>query len=1165
MYQLKQCLVLLGALLLFSYCNQPMDQSGPRKLEILLLGHDSEHHNSEAYLPLLASALTPKGFNFSYSSDLADLNEANLQRYDALMVYANHDEIEPAQEKALLQFVKKGGGLLPIHSASFCFRNSDEYVELVGGQFKSHETGTFTAEIIAPDHPAMKGVDAFETWDETYVHDLHTQDRTVLMERVEGDEREPYTWVKEYGKGRMFYTALGHDERTWSKPGFHRLLEQGILWAVGEQKAEALAQLSFPERTYSEAIIPNYEKRDPAPLLQAPLDVEASQQLIQIPPGFELELFASEPDIVNPICMNWDERGRLWIVETRDYPNEINTTLLEGNDKIKILEDTDGDGKADKFTVFAEGLSVPTSLVFSNGGVIVSQAPYFLFLKDTDGDDKADVKEVLMKGWGTSDTHAGPSNLQYGFDNQIWGVVGYSAYDGIVGTDTLKFSQAAYRFEPDGSGMEMMGKTSNNTWGLGFSETFDVFISTANNTHSGYLGVPNRLLSKAEGLNVKGVQKIDGHYAFHTVTQNFRQVDVFGGFTAAAGHQLYTARSFPKDYWNRIALVCEPTGHLLHQAIIEKDGAGFKEKDGWNLLASADEWVSPVQASVGPDGAVWILDWYNFIIQHNPTPTGFENGNGNAHINPLRDKQHGRIYRLRHKASAPEPAMALSAADKEGLLAGLRHSNMLWRMHAQRLIVEEGIEGLEEKLYAIVANTTVDEIGLNSPAVHALWTMHGLGLITEAHPAALAVAHEALSHPAAGVRKAALMCLPKNEKELNVLMAAGIFKDPDLHTRLAAVVALGDMPSADLVGENLYELSQDPIVKKDDWLSRAVYAAAAKHKASFSKALLRAKAELLAQLDSEELGGDKQWQRPELDESDWAPIKVPARWEVAAGRALERFDGTLWYRRKIELTDEQAAEGATISLGMVDDTDVTFINGQQVGGMSNNVDDKRLYSIKRGVLKAGENTIAIKVSDERWRGGIYGDIADLFLQVGQEKLDLSGEWKYKVEKVIRSSQSIFASGISVEDLFIKHYGPYAKKIVGTGTGDEQAVDREIVIKTIPEQMKYDVTNLALKAGETVAIVFENIDAMQHNLLIGAIGSLDIIGEAADLLAQRGGETVDYIPNIPQVLAATPLVNSGESYRLIFKVPQEAGEYPYVCTFPGHWRMMNGVITVSGGI
>ena len=149
-------------------------------------------------------------------------------------------------------------------------------------------------------------------------------------------------------------------------------------------------------------------------------------QHIQVPPDFELQLFAAEPDIVKPIAMAWDERGRLWIAETVDYPNEVREGE-PGRDRIKILEDTDRDGRADKFTVFAEGLNIPTSLTFANGGVIVAQAPHFLFLKDTDGDDKADERQVILSGWGTRDTHAGPSNLRYGFDNHIWGAAATNA------------------------------------------------------------------------------------------------------------------------------------------------------------------------------------------------------------------------------------------------------------------------------------------------------------------------------------------------------------------------------------------------------------------------------------------------------------------------------------------------------------------------------------------------------------------------------------------------------------------------------------------------------------------------------------------------------------------------------------------------------------------
>ena len=283
-----------------------------------------------------------------------------------------------------------------------------------------------------------------------------------------------------------------------------------------------------------------------------------------------------------------------------------------------IGEDVDGDGKADKFTIFADKLNIPTSIVFANGGLVVSMAPYFLFLKDTDGDDRADVREIIMKGWDKNDTHFGPSNLQYGFNNKIWGVVG-SGFTGLSKDGKeYNFRTGVYNLNPDGTGLNFLGNTSNNTWGLGITEENNVFISTANNTHSAYYSMPASLLQRnLLGSKIQSVQKIDGHYDSDSLTPNLRQVDVVGGFTSAAGHHFYTARDFPKSYWNRIAFVCEPTVRLIHNAIISPNGSGFSENDGWNLLASSDEWVGPVQAEVGPDGAVWVADWYNFIIQHN--------------------------------------------------------------------------------------------------------------------------------------------------------------------------------------------------------------------------------------------------------------------------------------------------------------------------------------------------------------------------------------------------------------------------------------------------------------------------------------------------------------------------------------------------------------------
>src|SRR5262249_6373106 len=158
---------------------------------------------------------------------------------------------------------------------------------------------------------------------------------------------------------------------------------------------------------YEPARIPNYvpsarwgTQGEPIGRMQRPLPPAESQRHLIVPCGFEARLFAAEPDIAKPACMAWDHGGWLWVAETTDYPNE-RQPAGQGHDRIKICEDTDGDGRADRFTVFADGLSIPTSLAFADGGVVVHQAPETLFLKDTDGDDKADEKTVLLTGWGT--------------------------------------------------------------------------------------------------------------------------------------------------------------------------------------------------------------------------------------------------------------------------------------------------------------------------------------------------------------------------------------------------------------------------------------------------------------------------------------------------------------------------------------------------------------------------------------------------------------------------------------------------------------------------------------------------------------------------------------------------------------------------------------------
>lgn len=839
------------SLILLAACGESVKEVAddePRRIEILFLGHESEHHNSNAYVPILASALTKDGINISYTEDPNDLEAANLRQYDGLIIYANHDSIGENQEKALLNYIEEGHAFIPIHCASYCFRNSPAYIDLVGGQFMEHDTATFTSIIKDRDHPAMAGIEEFSTWDETYKHHKLADDLTVLMERQEGDSFEPWTWVKDSGKGKIFYTAYGHDERTWENPNFQQLIKNGIVWAVSDQVRENWEEFEkdIPTLEYKEvANIPNYEKRTPAPQYQLPLSAEKSAMLTQVPPGFKLELFASEPDIINPIAMNWDEKGRLWVIETVDYPNTVRDDKGVGDDRIKILEDTDGDGRADKVTVFADQLNIPTSFVFFNGGVVVSQAPHFLYLKDEDGDDKADVREILIEGWGTFDTHAGPSNLQYGIDNNLYGVLGYSGFKGQIFGKDHEFRQGIYRFNPTTEEFEFLTKTSNNTWGLGITEDNTIFASTANNTHSVYMGIPINLFDEVKGTKVKSSQKIDGHYDMKPTTRNYRQVDVFGGFTAAAGHHFYTARKYPKEYWNKVAFVCEPTGGLVHIAKIEKEGAGYREKDGGNLITSADEWFSPVEAKVGPDGVVWVADWYNFIVQHNPTPStergGYdaENGSGNAYINPLRDKENGRIWRIVPKNYSASGLKMIDRADKDEILKALSDDNLFWRLTAQRLLIEEFPTSAKDDLIQLVSASKMDEEGLNAPAIHALWALHSISNM-ERDESIRPVFINALSNSSAGVRKAAIQALPKMKWSDQAITESDLLKDEDNGVQLQALVYFADRNSSEDIGQTLYDLSQTRLVKEDEWLANALYLAASKNAAGFISAFLSA-------------------------------------------------------------------------------------------------------------------------------------------------------------------------------------------------------------------------------------------------------------------------------------------------------------------------------------
>ena len=498
---------------------------------------------------------------------------------------------------------------------------------------------------------------------------------------------------------------------------------------------------------------------------------------------------------------------------------------------------------------------------------MVSEARHMLFLKDTDGDDKADVRQAGLPGWGTGDTHAMQSNLGRGFDNWLYGAVGYSNFRGNVGGKDLQFGQGVFRFKADGSALEFLYQFNNNTWGFGQNAFGDVFGSTANGNPTFYGYLPATILTPTQaGLGRRGgrggggggggfrpgyrlddkpgdatapaatanvrrlasARSMAPGMRMHPNTPNVRMVDNFGGYTAGAGHAFMVSDALPARLQGK-ALVAEPTAKLIGIMDIQRDGGGYKALDGGNLLASTDEWMSPIFADVGPDGAVWVIDFYSFVIQHNPTPStqsaGIQatTGRGGAYMtsNNLRDQTHGRIYRVVWKDGPKSSIKSLAKAKSSELVAALDSGNQFWSLTAQRLIVDNKMTDTAPALKKRVRSGTG-----GTGAIHALWSLEGIGALDkDTHQAALLDKDPAL-------RRNAVRALPATEAGSKLFFSSAVVQDPDLITREAAFMKLAEFPTIPEIKTVVAQLSRVPVNKDDAFLNDALTLLGRIHKVS---------------------------------------------------------------------------------------------------------------------------------------------------------------------------------------------------------------------------------------------------------------------------------------------------------------------------------------------
>ncbi len=516
-----------------------------------------------------------------------------------------------------------------------------------------------------------------------------------------------------------------------------------------------------------------------------PLSPGDALATFRVPDGFHVELVAAEPDVMDPVAIAFDEDGRLYVAEMADYP------LGPAQGRIKRLEDRDGDGRYERVTTFAAPLPMPKGVMPWRGGVLVTAAPDILFLKDTDGDGKADVREVVFTGFSPGNPQHRVNGLQFALDNWIYGANGDSGGTLRRGNQpaapAVAIGNTDFRFRPDFSGLEPVAGRSQ------FANTFDDwgnrFINN-NSNHIIYPVLPLRYVKRNPNLPVPAVQEtIPEHgaaariFPASAVETRFNDPRAAGHFTSACSVTVYRGAAFPEEYRGN-AFTCEPVHNLVHRDLLVERGGTFvaqRADADREFLASTDNWFRPVNLAVGPEGALYVVDFYRAVVEHPQwIPLDVQ-----KRINLRAGDDRGRIWRVVHKDAHPSPRPRLGTASPAELVAHLESANGWWRLTAQRLLVERRDKAAVEPLRRLAAES-------RSPLgrLHALRTLEALG---ELDPALL---ETALRDAVPQVREHALRmaepALPSSAALRAAVLAAAKDAPPRLRFQLA--LTLGEMP-----------------------------------------------------------------------------------------------------------------------------------------------------------------------------------------------------------------------------------------------------------------------------------------------------------------------------------------------------------------------------------
>jgi putative membrane-bound dehydrogenase-like protein len=686
----------------------------------------------QAKEPVIAGAAT--GENMPSKADLAKAKAVLL---------SGGAPWSAEDRKRLEEYIEKGGGVVLVHDAI----PASGWVEGEVSRWSGLVPLFFTPP--GREDAVTGGISNFDVEDEM-MYGLRTpEDAKVLAttwtpnrKHLKGTDPQPYVygvspmiWSQAKGKGWVVFFVPGKNPETWKHPAIRTMLRRSLAWASQNEKVDEwsekddLAALTYPPG--------------------GPLEPQKAVDTLQVHPEFKVDLVAAEPLISKPLNIDWDHRGRMWVVESLEYPEgkrgggpeSMHTvwqreTQLDkpaaverpGHDRISILEDSNGDGVMDRKQVFAEDLDLATSFCFYKDGVVVAQPPHIFLIRDTNGDGKSDRRETLYTGLGTFDTHSVLNNLRWGLDGWIYATHGYSSSPKVTSGDGRKdfgaIGSGVIRFRADGSGIEMYSAKSGNCWGVDLTSEGEIFFTQPT---SGdlvmHVPVSDRLMAAGEMgrdpswqvmVHLRPVKPL---MSWEEIVEN-QPNDVIGSFTAACGCAIYEGGAWPES-WTRGYFTAEPTVHIVHHEALSQEGVTFaaaktREEE---FSATRDFWSRPIDTRVGPDGQLYVIDFYNQAILHNDPRGPIHLWNHQA-ARPDRDHFFGRIHRYHHRDSKPLPKADLSSL--EGCIVALGHPNREIRFRAQRLI-EEG--NLKEAAAKLAGAKGVMKL-------HALWIRAAAGVLS---------------------------------------------------------------------------------------------------------------------------------------------------------------------------------------------------------------------------------------------------------------------------------------------------------------------------------------------------------------------------------------------------------------------------------------------------